>query len=138
VNSGLTVAADKPPVAITVDPTDVTKLVAGFYGLGVYGSINSGSSWTPAATQPTNLRVKALVLTPGDSTKQFAGTYGGGLFKSTDSGVAWTACAGQPDNLNIVSLTVDASGKLYAGTEGGVFVSSDACTTWTAINSGLP
>ena len=51
----------------------------------------------------------------------------------------WTAC-GNTDltNLNVVSLTVDANGKLYAGTEAGVFVSSDNCATWAAMNNGLP
>ena len=68
----------------------------------------------------------------------FVATYGGGMFQSADSGANWTACAGQPANLNLLSLVGDASGKLYAGSEAGVFASADGCTSWTPLNNGLP
>jgi hypothetical protein len=41
-------------------------------------------------------------------------------------------------NLNVVSLSIDVNGKLYAGTEGGVFVSSDNCENRAPMNNGLP
>jgi ligand-binding sensor domain-containing protein len=136
VNAGLTVDPVKPPVAIVIDPANVAKLYAGLDGAGVFISVNGGGSWT-AATQPGNLRIKALVLK--DSANLFAATYGNGVFKSTDSGDHWTVCANAGlSNLNMVSLVIDASGKLYAGTEAGVFVSADGCGTWAAMNSGLP
>jgi hypothetical protein len=40
-------------------------------------------------------------------------------------------------SLYVRSLTV-AGSTLYAGTSAGVFVSTDGCTTWTAMNAGLP
>lgn len=83
-------------------------------------------------------RTCALVIQPGDGTRLFAATYGGGMLKSTDSGATWAACDGQPTNLNLVSLVIDASGKLYAGSEAGVFVGEDGCTSWTPKNTGLP
>lgn len=139
VNGGLTVDAAKPPLAIAVDPNAAGTLYAGFDGAGVYKSINSGGAWTAASTQPANLRVKVLVIKPGDSSKLFAATYGGGVFQSTDSGQNWNvACATQPANLNLLSLAVDAAGKLYAGSEAGVFVSSNDCANWTALNTGMP
>jgi len=33
---------------------------------------------------------------------------------------------------------MDAAGKLYAGSEAGVFVSSDGCASWAAMSAGLP
>jgi hypothetical protein len=139
VNSGLTVDAATPPVTIAIDPVTQTNIYAGLNGAGVFKSTDGGGSWTAATTQPASLWVKALVIKPGDSAKLFAATYGGGVFASTDSGGHWTACANTNlTNLNLVSLTIDATGKLYAGTEAGVFVSTDGCGTWTAMNNGLP
>jgi photosystem II stability/assembly factor-like uncharacterized protein len=125
--------------SIVIDPATPTTLYAALQGSGVYRSLNSGINWSPAATQPANLNVKALVIKPGSAATLFAASYGGGVFKSTDSGVNWNvACATQPSNLNLLSLSIDASGKLYAGSEAGVFVSSNDCGTWTAMNTGLP
>jgi photosystem II stability/assembly factor-like uncharacterized protein len=138
VNSGLTVDAATPPVSIAIDATTPANLYAGLDGAGVFRSADSGGSWSASATQPSSLRIKALVIDPEDSTKLFAATYGGGVFASADSGDTWSACPAQPANLNTVSLIIDANGKLYAGTEAGVFLSADGCRTWTAINGGLP
>lgn len=138
VNNGLTVSAATPPVALAIDPTTPANVYTGLDGAGVFISANSGGLWTAATTQPTNLRVKALVIKPGDSTKLYAATYGGGIFQSANSGLAWIACAGQPTNQNVISLTIDATGRLYAGTEAGVFLSNDNCASWNALNTGLP
>ena len=67
------------------------------------------------------------------------GSYGAGVFQSSEAGQNWNlACASQPANLNLLSLAVTAAGKLYAGSEVGVFVSSDSCASWSAINTGMP
>lgn len=124
--------------SIAVDPAAPTTLYTGLDDAGVYKSTDGSASWSAASTQPANTRIKALVIKPGDSAALFAATYGGGVFKSSDSGTNWSACATQPANLNLLSLTMDAAGKLYAGSEAGVFVSSDGCASWTAMNAGLP
>lgn len=127
-----------PASSIVIDPATPATLYSGLDGAGVYKSTDSGTNWTAATTQPANTRVKALAIKPGDGSKLYAATYGGGAFKSSDSGANWSACATQPTNLNLLSLTMDAAGKLYAGSEAGVFVSSDACASWAAMNTGLP
>jgi photosystem II stability/assembly factor-like uncharacterized protein len=133
------VAIPKAANSVAYDPLNLLHLFAGIDNAGIYFSADGGTTWTAATTQPANNRVKALVLKPGDASKQFAATYGGGVFTSADSGLTWTACASNPANLNVVSLTIDATGKLYAGSEAGVFTSADGCATaWTALNRGLP
>ena len=140
VNGGLTVDAATPPVSIVIDPTTPAMLYAGLDGAGVWKSVNSGGSWTAAnGTAPndlSNLRIKALAR--ASSGVIYSGTYGGGVFKTTDGGSNWSVCnTATMTNQNVVSLTIDASGRLYAGTEGGVFASSDGCATWKAMNAGL-
>lgn len=125
--------------SVVIDAANPGTLYAGLDGAGIFKSTDNGATWNPAATQPANKRIKVVVITKTDSTKLFAAAYGGGVFKSTDSGANWSACANTNlTNLNLVSLTIDAGGKLYAGTEAGVFVSTDGCATWTAMNNGLP
>ena len=134
-------AAFSVPVAtrsIVIDSATPANVYAALDGSGIYRSTDSGASWTAATTQPTNLNLKALVIKPGSPATLFAASYGGGVFKSSDSAATWAACAAQPANLNLLSLAIDASGKLYAGSEAGVFVSSNDCTAWTVMNTGLP
>ena len=124
-----------PIIQIIVDPVTPTTLYAALDGGGVYKKVGAGA-WTAATTQPTNLNVKALAI-KADSSVLYAGTDGGGVFKSTNAGVDWAACAAQPTNVNIRSLALSGS-TLYAGTTAGVFTSTDACATWSALNTGLP
>jgi ligand-binding sensor domain-containing protein len=84
------------------------------------------------------MRVKALAIKPTATSTLFAATYGGGVFTSSNSGAAWSACAAQPTNQNVLTLAMHSNGKLYAGTEAGVFVSSDDCANWAALNTGMP
>ncbi len=138
------VAIPKAAGSMVVDQsTSPTTLYAAIDTEGVYKSPDDGASWAAAnGTTPnniTNLRVKALVRS--STGVLYVTTYGSGLFKSSDNAGSWSGCGGAGSGLgnqNVVSLTIDGSGKLYAGSEAGVFVSSDGCASWTAINGGLP
>jgi hypothetical protein len=118
---------------------DSAALYDGFDGSGIWKSTDNGATWNAAATQPDNPLIKGLVIHPVTRSSLFAASYGSGMFKSTTSGNVWAAC----DNttlagaaLNAVSLAIDANGRLYAGTEAGIFTSSD-CASWSAVNTGL-
>jgi len=126
-------------IVLTIDPATPATLYAGVDGSGVYKSIDSGATWTAAITQPGNSAIRALAVKPGDSTTLYAATYGNGVFKSVNSGDSWAACGvtGLTEQ-KLLSLISDGTGKLYVGSEAGSFVSSDGCTIWTAMSSGLP
>ncbi|GAB4090825.1 WD40/YVTN/BNR-like repeat-containing protein [Hydrogenophaga soli] len=126
------------PTVLAVDPTTPTLLYAGVSGTGVFRSTDGGGTWSAATTQPAGTELRAFALKPGTSSTLFAASRGAGAFKSTDSGATWAACGGQPANLNLRSLAMDTTGKLYAGSEAGVFVSSNDCASWAALNTGLP
>jgi hypothetical protein len=128
-----TISAD----SIVIDPATPATLYAGLNGSGVYKSVNSGTTWAATAGQPGHTSLKALVIDKSDPRILYAGAYGGGVYRTADSGATWSACAAL-SNKNVVSLTLDANGKLYAGTEAGVFLSSDGCATWAALSTGLP
>ena len=124
--------------SIVIDPATPSNIYVGVDGQGVYRSTNSGAAWTAATTQPANKNIRALVIKPSAITQLFAGTYGGGVNRSTNSGVDWGPCGNTGlANLNVLSLVTSPTGTLYAGTENGVYTSTD-CDTWTALNTGLP
>lgn len=133
-NTGLTGTAS----VLAADPADEQKLYAAVYGTGVFTTSNAGGSWGGATTQPTNTHITALQIKPGATSTLFAATYGAGVFKSSNSAVAWAACGTQPASTNVLSLAMHSNGRLYAGTEAGVFVSTDDCASWTAFNTGMP
>ena len=135
----ITVTDTTPATAIAVDPSSASTVYAGIDTRGIYRTTDGGSSWSPATTQPGNLHIRALVISPPDRTHLFTGTYGGGVNRSVNSGVDWLPCTNNGlANLNTLSLVSDSAGRLYAGTEGGVFTSTDGCTNWVAVNNGLP
>ena len=82
-------------------------------------------------------------------TNLFAGTLGGGVFLSTNNGTSWTAAStgltsvvGDFDPATDVrALAVSPNGtggtNLFAGTDGGVFLSTNNGTSWTAASTGL-
>lgn len=126
------------PTVLAVDPAAPGNVYAGVAGAGIYRSGDGGGTWSAASSQPAHTDVRALQVKPGGGGTVFAGSYGGGAFKSTDGGATWASCAAQPASPNVLSLAMDNAGSLFAGTEAGVFVSRDDCTTWNALNTGLP
>jgi photosystem II stability/assembly factor-like uncharacterized protein len=140
LNTTLTGTGITQVSSILVNPLDATNVFAGLSGAGIFRSTDSGSTWTAAGTQPGNTQIMALVKQPGTgSTTLYAGTIGGGVYKSTDGGVSWSVCTNTGLlNTNVHSLVTSSTGALYAGTENGVFVSTDACADWSPMNTGLP
>ena len=135
--------------------------------IGLLKSVNGGDTWAlinPAEFQAKT--VHEIVVTPGGvllvATEGSATS--GGLFRSADGGLSFQKIAGNasdgldndgdtlidgadPDENTglpgggVTGLVVDpADGtRIFAGSPGqGVFVSSDAGLTWTAVNAGIP
>ena len=141
-----TVAVSKAITSILLDSSaSPATLYAAADTEGVYKKSIADNTWSVAnGASPntlTNLRVKVLARAGAGVFvgTLYAATYGSGVFKSADAAANWNSCGTSGlTNMNLVSLIIDGSGKLYAGTEAGVFVSADGCATWTAMNNGLP
>ena len=134
-------------------------------GCGISKSTDGGLSWTvnpvaaPLPGQPPIFVVDMAIAPKATSTAyaavqqpqqpQVAST-AGGIYKSTDGGVTWNitglvsnavAVAVDPLNSSIVYASIGptvVSPIAGLGDRLGVFKSSDAGATWTAINTGLP
>jgi hypothetical protein len=134
-------AAGVTATSIVIDPGTSSTVYAGVDGHGVYKSTNSGSVWSHLSLPlGANLQIRTLApfkATGSPATTVYAGSYGGGVYKSTDSGAIWSTCT-PLTNQNVLSLVTNSTGALYAGTENGVYTSTDDCASWIPMNTGLP
>ena len=116
--------------------TDGSSLFVGT-GKGVYRSIDHGKNWSSIGL--ANSGIRALAVIPagvGTGTRIFAGNY-----FSTDTGASWTNVgASFPKSVYSLAVSSSLSGgnvNVFAGLfGGGVYVSSNFGSSWTAVNEG--
>lgn len=125
----------------------------------VFRSVDKGASWQPAPTGPSHRNVTALAVDAGGAL--YAGTNEGGIYLSQDDGHNWRAMSGEavaqpPKRLKkwlpflfsaplpkttVRCLVIYARRRkrvLAAGTDDGVFCSTDQGKTWQPSNFDLP
>jgi photosystem II stability/assembly factor-like uncharacterized protein len=123
-----------------------------FFGTGALRSDDAGAHWRMVSgpTYGTRGSVSIIVIHPADPSHlwvaQYArqnasgGTFSSGILESTDGGVTWTRrFAGLPDDL--VALPGNATTFLAGmdrvdqpqGGDPGIYRSTDAGRTWTAV-----
>ncbi|WP_292369868.1 Ig-like domain-containing protein [Methanoregula sp. UBA64] len=131
----VTVVAGGPATSIVIDPATPSNIYAGISGVGVYTSANGGSTWNPMGRIPRT-DIRALAISPASDHAVYAGTYGGGVFRSTTGTTTWNSCTAL-SNQNVRALVTNSTGAVFAGTDVGIFVSTDECAHWTTMNMGL-
>jgi photosystem II stability/assembly factor-like uncharacterized protein len=121
----------------------------------VFVDLRNGS--TPFALRNTGLpalQINGITVDPSNENIAYVAFDGfltgrGRIFRTIDGGMTWQDISGTgagrlPDQ-PAYAIAVDPrpqpgapSGKLYAGTETGVFVSADGGTTWQQFGQGIP
>lgn len=134
--------------ALAVFPTDSDLVAAATDDGRVYltrlgRTASSSTRWE--WSRPREGWVTSVAFDPNDRDTLYA-TYGwfGGphVYKSTDGGRTWQASAGTgaaalPDvPVHVVVVDGDRRGRVYVGTDVGVFVSDDGGVTWAVENTG--
>jgi hypothetical protein len=128
--------------ALAVDPANPAHVLAGAANGGVWESFDRGASWAPRTDYQRTLTVGALAYDPSAPATVYCGTgegdwwswLGVGILRSTDGGTTWsTLCTAPFVGDGFYSLVVDParSQRLYAGTRGGLWVSTDGGVNWT-------
>jgi photosystem II stability/assembly factor-like uncharacterized protein len=135
--------------AIGVAPGRSDRVVAGTNSGAIYRNDNAttvtGSAvWSSA--RPRDGFVSSITfdpMRPNVVYATYAGFGGAHVWKSSDGGATWSASDGSGANaipdIPVHSLVADPTldGRLYIGTDLGVFVSLDRGATWNVENSGF-
>ncbi len=133
-------------------------------GDGIYRSDDAGKTWTHLGLRDSE-QIPALAVDPTNPDRVFAAVLGHpygpnaerGIFRSEDGGKTWEKVLYKDDRTGGSDVTIDPKNPQvvyaclweetlgpwedendYAGTNGGLFKSTDGGTTWTQLKNGLP
>lgn len=109
-------------------------LIASVKGVGLYRSIDQGSTWQRYAETMPSTRPTAIAI--GPLGRIFVGTDSGRVMLSTDDGVTWsddTLSTGRRAGINAIAVRGES---VFAGMEDGIFASRNGGSTWDP--NGVP
>jgi photosystem II stability/assembly factor-like uncharacterized protein len=95
---------------------------------GVFKSTDFGESWMPINNGITSAEVLDICF--DNNGNMFAACWSNGVQKSTDNGVTWKVINNGLTNSYLLSIIVDDEGNLLAGTEQGIFSSTNGGEDW--------
>lgn len=98
---------------------------------GISKSTDNGNTWVSV-----NLTAGVYQLAVSGNTVFAGGSGSIGVIKSSDGGQTWVAANNGLTDLNIISLVANQN-IIVAGTNSGVFISTNNGLTWTPINDGF-
>jgi photosystem II stability/assembly factor-like uncharacterized protein len=119
------------------------------YGLGVYKTIDGGTTWQPTGlsfqlTDGDASLIRKMVIDPANSSRLVACGVSG-MYRSLDAGATWTKTldslfwdvAQDPVNPNVLYA---ASGWVMNSNQGNaaIYKSTDFGATWTMLSTGIP
>ena len=120
-----------PVFALAADPTNNQHVLAANSQGSLVRSDNGGSTWS--IVRPGKSAVNSIAFDPYSARLVLAGTRGDGALVSRDSGATWSSATGlNGRNVRVFAFALDG---VYAGTDKGVYTSSDG-TTWKASGLG--
>ena len=163
VNSIGTVVVDqRNPRTIWLGSGEATNRQSSGWGDGIYKSTDGGATWTNMGLRST-ARIARIVVDPLNSDIVYVAAPGHlwgpnterGLFKTTDGGRTWTSILSRNEDTGAVDVAVDPTdprivyaalyqhrrtpfGFVGGGPGSGLYKSTDAGATWTALTKGLP
>ena len=107
----------------------------------LFRSVDGGRHWTNGGTGVDAAYAVSLAVDPRNAEVAYAGTMGSGVFESRNRGASWDLTGRALQDAGVRCLLVDphpqVSGRVFAGTEGGLFVRTSRRTDWTRV-PGFP
>lgn len=129
---------------IRISPRDPDFIYAGING-NLWRSEDGGISWRSIYTGlPSALSVTDLAISANDPREIWVTLSGftplSKVYHSTDGGKTWNNySAGLPNvPVNCIIYQNNTNGRVYAGTDLGVYVRDRSMTTWKDLSNGLP
>lgn len=134
VASGETGAGEGSGVIGGAAPSPESVVCAATLG-GVYCNTGQSQLWVRLGWRGTESRVLSLAIRPGDPRVVYVGTGGFGLESTTDGGATWKQSSVELQDRQVydIAISVTRPDVMYVATDGGVFASKDAGSTWTQL-----
>jgi photosystem II stability/assembly factor-like uncharacterized protein len=131
--------------SVVLHPQRPNRIILGIEGDGVYVSNDRGQSFQRTSDGLHNLRITTIAPDPFQKDRVYAAVvFGGnasGIYRSDDAGKTWARASRTPLP-EVLSMTIateaDAEVKFMAGTEKGLFWSTDAQEWTQAEPSSFP
>jgi hypothetical protein len=149
VGSAGAISGTSPIATISVSPQNDNVRVVGLRNGQVWATTTGGSFVNVTPTNAPAAPVGKVFIDPTNSNTAYV-TYGGfgvttgrHIFKTTNLNGApptWADSGGGIPDVPVDAFTVDrlSPQNLYAGTDIGVYRSTNGGTSWTPFNGGLP
>lgn len=108
-------------------------------GLGMWKTLNGGSSWYQATTGLGNRLVSEIIFFPNDTGSLLAAC-GDGIYKSTNSGATWTKKTTVNASYRDIEFRYQSTNIIYASSNNYFYVSYDYGETWVqrTISTSIP
>ncbi|MBU1299272.1 MAG: T9SS type A sorting domain-containing protein, partial [Bacteroidetes bacterium] len=110
---------------------------------GIFKSVDGGVNWTNITSILPNRYPMDIAVNPKKSYELYAAFSGFGtahIYRSTNGGATWLNIQGDLPDVPFQSIVVDPiyDNIIYAGTDLGVFISTNSGESWHSFNDGLP
>lgn len=132
---------------IDVSPVNPSIVVAGSGDGMVHVSVNDGQTWQNISAGLPERWITQVKADPFDANTIFVTVSGfrwdeplPHVFKSTDLGQHWTDISGNLPEfpVNDIEIDPDLPGRIFVGTDAGLYGTDDGGQTWSWIWDGLP
>ena len=142
---GTTVFGGTKILSIASSLTGTDTVYCGAVNGRIFRSINAGLNWTNVTDSSItpNRYATDITIDPDNAAEVFV-TFGGDgtghVFKSTDAGNNWQNVSGNLPDVPHHSIIVDPdyNQNIYAGSDLGVYVTTNSGTSWNEYMSGMP
>lgn len=124
------------PRIILIITLVVVKLNISVFPLFSQGKYNT---WLPVETKGVYGGVaRTIAIDPNNSNKIYVGLKGGGIYTTVTQPLFWSPILTSLSNYNILALKIhtDQSNLIYAGTEDGLYKSTNEGSSWEWIYFG--
>lgn len=132
-------------ISIDVSPFNQDKIIAGTDDGNIWFTVDGGENWTNISEELPNRWVTKVLASrthPGTIYATFSGyRYGeneGHVYESTDNGETWSDISNNLPDIPVNDIVQSSEGRLYLGTDIGVFGSGNAGVIWEPLGDGMP